>query len=120
MQLLAAVALLIEISLWLGLAIVGMSRWSWVGAVLAFVAAAGVWAVFMSPKGAWRLPPWPRALIALTLCVLVGMMLIDTGWPRWGFFLTLGGIVLGVTELVLPDLSRVRRDPTPSRHPSGL
>ena len=35
-------------------------------------------------------------------------------------FLTLGGIVLGITELVLPDLSRVRRDPTPTRHPYGL
>lgn len=117
---LASIALLIEVMLWVGLALLGMTAWSWVGALGAFVAALLVWAVFMSPKGRWRLAPWPRAIIAVGLCLVVGMNLVDTGWVTYGVLLTIGGVVLGVAELVLPDIRVARGDATPLRHPYNL
>jgi hypothetical protein len=119
MRLLALVTFIIEVALWIGLAILGLS-WSWIGALLAFGGVIVLWATFMSPKGRWRLPPWPRAIIGLGLCLVVGVRLLDTGWPRYGLSLILGGIVLGLGELVLKDIRSVPRDVTSTRHPYNL
>lgn len=79
--------------------------WSWPATILAIVAVAVVWGLFLSPKAAVRLPPPAALLIEAALFVGVGAGLVAIGF---GVAAIIGVAAWVADRVALALLQRIR------------
>ena len=108
---LAVVAFVVEVALFGGVGAIAFhaAGGGWAG-WLAALAATGlvllVWGLFVAPKGRLRLGTGARVLLSGALCVGTAYGLVAAGWPGWGWFVGLAGLVVVAAQVVLPTAPR--------------
>ena len=104
---LAVTAFVVELALFGGVGAVahhatGGGAKGWAAAVLATLAVLVLWGVLIAPKARLRLPPLARVVVSAALCVGTAYGLVQAGFPTWGWFVGLAGLVVVAAQLVLP------------------
>lgn len=105
---LAVVAFVVELALFGGVGAVAFDAagrgWTgWVAALAATALVLLVWGLFIAPKGRLRLGTGARVLLSGALCVATAYGLVTAGWPRWGWFVGVAGLVVVAAQVVLPQ-----------------
>lgn len=104
--LLAVTAFVVELALFGGVGVVahhlaGGGAAGWAAAVVATALVLVGWGLFVAPKARRRLPQGPRVVVSMALCVATAWGLVTAGFPRWGWFVGLAGLVVVAAQLVL-------------------
>jgi hypothetical protein len=110
---LAVVAFVVELALFGGVGAIahhasGGGLRGWVAAAAATVAVLVLWALFMAPKGKFRLGPGARVVVAAILVLATAYGLVDAGWSAWGWFVGIAGVAVVAAQLVLPTSDQNR------------
>ena len=105
---LAAVAFVVELALFGGVGAIAFDAagrgWAgWLAAVAATALVLLVWGLFVAPKGRFRLGTGARVLLSGALCIATAYGLVTAGWPRWGWFVGVAGLVVVAAQVVLPQ-----------------
>jgi hypothetical protein len=98
---LATVAFVVEVALFGGVGAVGGGPAGWLAAAVATAAVLVLWGLFMAPKGARRLSPGVRTLVAFLLCAATAAGLVWAGWTWWGWFVGIAGLAVVAAQMVL-------------------
>ncbi len=118
--LLAAVAFVTEVALFVGAGVVAyellgdgersVAGFAWLVAGSTVVVL--FWGLFMAPRSRRRLGTGARVAVALLLCAGTALGLVATGWTWWGWFVGVAGLAVVAAQGVLPG-------PGAERSPSG-
>ncbi|MBD3784073.1 MAG: DUF2568 domain-containing protein [Micrococcales bacterium] len=105
---LAAVAFVVELALFGGVAVVthdlvGGGASGWALGVLATVVVLVLWGLFMAPKGRRRLRPGPRTAWAVVLVYAVALGLLAGGHTGWAWFVGVAGLAVVAAQTVLHE-----------------
>lgn len=104
---LAVVAFVVELALFGGVGAIAFDAagrgWAgWLAALAATALVLVVWGLFVAPKGRLRLGAGARVVLSGALCVATAYGLVAAGWPRWGWFVGVAGLVVVAAQVVLP------------------
>ena len=113
---LAVVAFVVELALFGGVGAIvfdaaGRGWAGWLAAVAATALVLVVWGLFVAPKGRRRLGTGGRVLLSGALCVATAYGLVTAGWPWWGWFVGVAGLVVVAAQVVLPQAPAGERTP---------
>ena len=115
LALLGITAFVVEVALFVGIGVVAFELGGGgfsgsVAAVLALVATAVAWGLFVAPRAIRRLPTVPRAAVSVALCIATGTGLVVVGHPRWGWVVALAGAVIVAAQVVVPHAADTAGD----------